>query len=214
MQFKSSPSLQSHTCGHGLQWSKADGQDKDTTTFRTFKHQLYHTSLGNILALLHPDAHFCHVVYGIGVNTQDYLEQALAACVVEGWCPICFGNHNDLDVRVNQGRRTEEFTEALDYGIVKGVIPYMDDFPRADIHELLSGNILHQIIKPVKDHLINWTQVLLEITYGEALVKYSSSIMLMVHTLLVWPLHHPLLAYVISRMVGTLSNGRATTHVD
>ena len=44
----------------------------------------------------------------------------------------CFGNHNDLDARVNQGRQTEEFTEALvnmldertlwqDYGIVKGV---------------------------------------------------------------------------------------------
>ncbi|KAI0732760.1 hypothetical protein C8Q72DRAFT_773966, partial [Fomitopsis betulina] len=171
----------------------ANRQDKDTTAFRTFKCQLYHTSLGNILAPLCPgmsmpevvrcpDTHFRRAVYGIGANTQDYLEQALAACVVEGWCPVCFGNHNDLDARVNQGRQTEEFTEALvnmldertlwqDYGIVKDVKPYTNDFPRADIHELLSGDILHQIIKPVKDHLIDWTQVLLEITYGEALVK-------------------------------------------
>ncbi|KAH9835642.1 uncharacterized protein C8Q71DRAFT_762915 [Rhodofomes roseus] len=171
----------------------ADRKDKDTTAFRSFKRQLYHASLGNILTPLRPgmstpevvrcpDAHFRRAVYGIGPNTQDYPEQALAACVVEGWCPICFGHHNDLDAGADQGRRTEEFTEALvamlderalwqDYGIVSNVIPYTNDFPRADIHELLSGDLLHQIIKPFKDHLVDWIIILLIIIYGEALAS-------------------------------------------
>jgi hypothetical protein len=33
----------------------------------------------------------------------------------------------------------------------------MNDFPRADIHELLSFDLLHQLIKGAfKDHLVDW----------------------------------------------------------
>ena len=46
--------------------------------------------------------------------------------------------------------------------------PYTNDFPRADIHELLSGDLLHQVIKPFKDHLVDWTHEFLEIAYGKA----------------------------------------------
>ena len=35
-----------------------------------------------------PDAHFRRVLYGVGPNTMDYPEQALAACILEGWCPM------------------------------------------------------------------------------------------------------------------------------
>jgi hypothetical protein len=35
--------------------------------------------------------------------------------------------------------------------------PFTHGFPRADIHELLSPDLLHQLIKGVfKDHLITW----------------------------------------------------------
>ena len=35
--------------------------------------------------------------------------------------------------------------------------PLTNDFPRANINELLSPDILHQLIKgPFKDHLVDW----------------------------------------------------------
>ena len=46
--------------------------------------------------------------------------------------------------------------------------PYTNDLERADIHELLSSDLLHQVIKPFKDHLVDWTNDFLNITYGEA----------------------------------------------
>ncbi|KAG1784494.1 uncharacterized protein HD556DRAFT_1315037 [Suillus plorans] len=47
--------------------------------------------------------------------------------------------------------------------------PFTAYFPRADIHELLAPDILHQIIKGTfKDHLVKWVDEYLVITYGEA----------------------------------------------
>lgn len=45
----------------------------------------------------------------------------------------------------------------------------MRDFPRADIYELLSSDLLHQVIKGTfKDHLVDWVGVYLEKTYEKA----------------------------------------------
>ena len=47
--------------------------------------------------------------------------------------------------------------------------PFTAGFPRADIHELLSGDLLHQLIKgPFKDHLVTWVGEYLVKTHGEA----------------------------------------------
>ena len=78
--------------------SAADCKDQDTEAFRSFKCQLYNTSLSHILEPITPamkvpkvvrcpDAHFRQVVYGVVPDTMDYLEQALAACILEG-CPM------------------------------------------------------------------------------------------------------------------------------
>jgi len=46
--------------------------------------------------------------------------------------------------------------------------PFTNDFPRADIHELLSPDILHQLIKGAfKDHLVTWVQEYLIVTHGK-----------------------------------------------
>lgn len=47
--------------------------------------------------------------------------------------------------------------------------PFTNDFPRADIHELLAPDLLHQVIKGAfKDHLVTWVGEYLVLTHGEA----------------------------------------------
>jgi hypothetical protein len=40
-----------------------------------------------------PDGHFRRVIYGLGPYIADYPEQALLACIVQGWCPRCIQTH-------------------------------------------------------------------------------------------------------------------------
>jgi hypothetical protein len=46
--------------------------------------------------------------------------------------------------------------------------PFTHNFPRADIHELLSPDLLHQLIKGTfKDHYVTWVNEYLFMMYGE-----------------------------------------------
>ena len=45
----------------------------------------------------------------------------------------------------------------------------MHDFPRADINEILTPDLLHQLIKGTfKDHLVTWVGQYLALEHGEA----------------------------------------------
>ncbi|KAI6009049.1 hypothetical protein EDC04DRAFT_2871423 [Pisolithus marmoratus] len=111
-----------------------------------FCQQLFHVSLSCILSILKlymtrpdhvhfGDHHYCQVVYGLGPYIADYEEQALLVCIFDL-----------LDLWD-------------EYGIVGDIIPFTNDFPRADIYSLLSLDILHQIIKGAfKDHLVEWVE--------------------------------------------------------
>ena len=47
--------------------------------------------------------------------------------------------------------------------------PFTNAFPRADIHELLTPDLLHQVIKGTfKDHLVTWVEDYLVITHSQA----------------------------------------------
>ena len=47
--------------------------------------------------------------------------------------------------------------------------PFTCSFPHADIHKLLSPNLLHQLIKGTfKDHIVSWIQDYLNIMHGES----------------------------------------------
>ncbi|KAG1726712.1 uncharacterized protein EDB91DRAFT_1239616 [Suillus paluster] len=147
-------------------------------TFRTFRRQLFHRSLSLILASLKPamtdyevvrcpDGHFRHVIYGLGPYIADYEEQLVLSCTVKNWCPKCLAIRTNLDG--GGMHRCREHTDLMihenvhsdtlwhEYGNISVVVPFTNDFPWADIYQLLSFDLLHQLIKGAfKDHLVDW----------------------------------------------------------
>ncbi|KAI0309828.1 hypothetical protein OF83DRAFT_1278998 [Amylostereum chailletii] len=134
------------------------------------------------LVMLCADGHYCRIIFGLGPYIADYPEQVLLACIVQNWCPKyvfpCTARPSLLD---GAGiRRCAEHTDAVldalgmkaaweEYGIVGDVKPFTADFPRADIHELLSPDLLHQIIKGTfKDHLVGWVNQYLVEEHGQS----------------------------------------------
>ncbi|KAM6496272.1 hypothetical protein JOM56_008978 [Amanita muscaria] len=157
--------------------------------FRKFRRQLFHGSLRTILeplrdAMMKPqvtkcaDGHFRRVIYGLGPYIADYPEQCIIASIVSDWCPRCTGKPEDLDGPSLP--RTKKYTELLikyldlktlwqDYGVAGEVEPFTSSFPRADIYELVTSDLLHQVIKGTfKDHLVTWVGEWLEIEHGRA----------------------------------------------
>jgi hypothetical protein len=52
--------------------------------------------------------------------------------------------------------------------LTSNIQPFTNGFPRADIHELLAPDLLHQVIKGTfKDHLVTWVGQYLVITHGQ-----------------------------------------------
>ncbi|KAJ7913804.1 hypothetical protein B0H13DRAFT_2465417 [Mycena leptocephala] len=130
---------------------------------------------------LFADGHYCRAIYGLGPYIADYPEQVLLACVVQGWCARCTAARDNLDGP--SGRRTQLHTETLfdvldhgtmwdQYGVIPDVLPFTWDFPRADIYELLSPDLLHQVIKGTfKDHLVAWVGEYLDNEHGKTAAK-------------------------------------------
>jgi len=142
-------------------WHLASNEIRDDAGFRKFRRQLLHSSLAKILESLKPgmttpevvrfpDGHFRKVVYGLGPYIADYPEQALLACIVQGWCPKyatfttlttriadnfpfrCTAPANDLDSG-HHVRRSQAHTELLveefelgmlwdEYGLVGDIV--------------------------------------------------------------------------------------------
>ncbi|KAI0631782.1 hypothetical protein C8Q77DRAFT_1272685 [Trametes polyzona] len=136
----------------------AERKHADTSAFRKFRRQLFHSSIAAILSSFKPgmtepevvrcpDAYYRKAVWGIGA---------------------CLNDSDKLDTPEPGDKRSRPHTEALirafdpkvlweDYGVVHDVVPFTQDFPHADVHELLSGDLLHQLIKGTfKDHLVTW----------------------------------------------------------
>ncbi|KAG2093742.1 uncharacterized protein F5147DRAFT_747883 [Suillus discolor] len=157
-------------------------------SFRVFRRQLFHRSLSTILSTLKPvmteyevlrcaDGHFRRVIFGLGPYIADYEEQLVLSCTVKNWCPKCLASRGDLD---GGGLlRCREHTDVLihenihpdtlwhEYGIISVLIPFTNDFPRADIHQLISFDLLHQLVKGAfKDHLVDWVVKYLRLEHG------------------------------------------------
>ncbi|KAF7310321.1 hypothetical protein MIND_00406200 [Mycena indigotica] len=107
--------------------------------------------------------HYIPVLYRVGVQ---------CSCLVPTSHSMaqrfrCLSPPEDLDR--HSAHRCKEHTQMLldagytlkelwdEFGIVGDIVPFTDDFPRADIHELISVDLLHQLITGTfKDHLVDW----------------------------------------------------------
>ncbi|KAJ7233657.1 hypothetical protein C8J57DRAFT_1249760 [Mycena rebaudengoi] len=183
--FLAIPKIPSHE-------SLGDRKYDNDPAFRTFKRQLqlYHASLAAILSSLKPgmstpvvrrcpDGHFRRIIYDFGPFIAAYLEQAMLAGIVQNWCAKCTALSTDLDGDI-AGRRTHELTDEVaaafdadvlwdEYGTDEDIIPFTRDFPCADIHEMLSSDLLHQVIKGTfKDHLVTWVGEYLYLEHSKA----------------------------------------------
>ncbi|KAH9941016.1 hypothetical protein B0H21DRAFT_870312 [Amylocystis lapponica] len=168
---------------------KANREEDDSAEFRTFRKQLYHASLAKIMSPLEPamsipeiarcpDGHFRRVVYELGPFIADYPEQVMLAGIVQGWCPKCLAAPDEL--RTAGQPRCRAHTEYLrshfdsdvawtGWGIDMNVMPFTTNFPRADIYELLTPDLLHQLIKGTfKDHLVTWVEQYLHSIHSKA----------------------------------------------
>ncbi|RDX42526.1 hypothetical protein OH76DRAFT_1458725 [Lentinus brumalis] len=113
-----------------------------------------------------PDGHYRRAIFQLGPFIADYPEQVCLSGIVSGWCPKCRAFPDELD----QGgpprfrAHTECVVETFPAGVVWDVFglnvdvePFTNHFPGADIHELISPDLLHQLIKGTfKDHLVEW----------------------------------------------------------
>ncbi|KIJ91260.1 hypothetical protein K443DRAFT_28383, partial [Laccaria amethystina LaAM-08-1] len=157
--------------------------------FKKFCCQLYHKCLKVVFGPLKPymeipkvvkcpDGHFHCAIFSLGPYIADYPEQVWLVGVVQDWCPKCDALRTDLDGKGSH-RRSHEKTDFLiknfdpgilwdDFRIRHDIVPFTHGFPRADIHELISPDLLHQLIKGIfKDHLVNWVGQYLYQTHGE-----------------------------------------------
>ncbi|KAG0692872.1 hypothetical protein DFH29DRAFT_985642 [Suillus ampliporus] len=167
---------------------KTDKKNAKTESFHIFHCQLFHRSLSAILNSLKPamteyevlhcaDGHFRRVIYGLGPYIADYEEQVVLSCIVRNWCPKSLAIQTDLDS--GSPYQCREHTDLLiheiidsdalwdEFGIVSILVPFTNDFPRADIYQLLSSDLLHQLVKGAfKDHLMDWLVKYLRLTHG------------------------------------------------
>ncbi|KAG2037780.1 hypothetical protein BDR03DRAFT_933822 [Suillus americanus] len=157
-------------------------QYSEDAQFRKFKKQLFHSSLSRILRsfktfmtvpeVVHfGDGHFRRIIYGLGPYIADYLEQVVLSCIISNWCAKCFALPTDLDGEDAQ-LHVQIVTDVLFDNVDADVVPFTNNYPRANIHELLSPNILHQLIKGTfKDHLVIWVEKYLECIHGKTCAK-------------------------------------------
>ncbi|KAK1222162.1 hypothetical protein PQX77_015008 [Marasmius sp. AFHP31] len=170
---------------------KTNQRDRKTVEFQQFSRQLYHACLSRALRPLKngmtipevvecPDGHFRRAIYELGPYIADYPEQVWLSGIVQGWCPRCTAKPTKLDedtTALPRSRGIREFmvqvfdpgTLWTEHGLRSDVIPFTHEFPRADIHKLLSADLLHQLIKGTfKDHLVEWINEYILLINGKA----------------------------------------------
>ncbi|KAI6162858.1 hypothetical protein EDD17DRAFT_1776419 [Pisolithus thermaeus] len=139
-----------------LAMPKTMREHASTPAFHKFNRQLFHLLLTQILYSLHHammvpemvlfgDNYYWHIIFTLTAYIADYEEQVLLLC-----------SHEHCDTIIEELKLHQLW---VTYGIVGDILPFTNDFPCADIHEMLSPDILHQLTKGgFKDHLVDWVE--------------------------------------------------------
>ncbi|KAK0218877.1 hypothetical protein IW262DRAFT_1448874 [Armillaria fumosa] len=143
---------------------KSNHKYDNNASFHLFKKQLYHQSIAAIFESLKPV---------ITTPIQVYLSG-----IIGGWCPKCV--LTSFPKADNSSRCMQECTQVLleeysgldmlwfNFGIDENILPFTWFFPHADIHEMLTPDLLYQIIKGTfKNYLVDWVGEYLVITEGD-----------------------------------------------
>ncbi|KAG0703017.1 hypothetical protein DFH29DRAFT_982081 [Suillus ampliporus] len=142
-----------------------DKESAKDAHFRKFRRQLLHSSLAKMLESLKPgmttpEVHCSLASFKTGAQS---IYTAPADGLDNGTYGRCSRDHTEVLV--------EEFELGVlwdEYGLVGDIVPFTNYFPRADIHELLSPDILHQLIKGAfKDHIVTWVHKYIKARYSE-----------------------------------------------
>ncbi|KAG1801316.1 hypothetical protein EV424DRAFT_1545429 [Suillus variegatus] len=142
---------------------KTDKKHSKDDVYRIFCHQLFHSSLSAILSSL-----------------KSAMSKYEVQITKNNWCypvSLSIGARIQTDLDSGGVYRCREHTDFIigelhedilwhEYGIISDLVPFTNDFPRADIHELLSFDLLHQLIKGAfKDHLVDWVVKYLKVMH-------------------------------------------------
>ncbi|KAF8269032.1 hypothetical protein EI94DRAFT_1771396 [Lactarius quietus] len=115
------------------------------------------------------DGLFCHAIFGLGPYISDYPEQVWVMGIILGWCAhyilnfFCYQNLNSMG-HPRRWLKMDYLIKKFDarilwdaFGIYEDVMPFTYNFPHANIHKLISSDLLHQVIKGIfKDHLVSY----------------------------------------------------------
>ncbi|KAJ7232104.1 hypothetical protein C8J57DRAFT_1533270 [Mycena rebaudengoi] len=103
-------------------------------------------------------------------QNANYPEQVWLATIIQNWCPKCDAYLDNLDgegARLCAETKTEFLITIFDPGTLWNNFGIRSDVVM-DIHELLSSDLLHQVIKGAfKDHLISWVNKYLHLEHGK-----------------------------------------------
>ncbi|KAF8259080.1 hypothetical protein EI94DRAFT_1774021 [Lactarius quietus] len=182
---------------------KASRSQRKRPEYHRFCWQLFHKCLKVVFEPLRkymtsptvvkcPDGLFRRAIFGLGPYIADYPEQVWVMGIFNSnYKPFqrCNAMPENLDGMGHPRRRlkTDYLIKKFDarmlwdaFGIYEDVVPFTYNFPHADIHKLISPDLLHQVIKGIfKDHLVAWVGVYLERIHGKALsYKVSYNLLL------------------------------------
>ncbi|KAI0028625.1 hypothetical protein K488DRAFT_80584 [Vararia minispora EC-137] len=157
---------------------KPDRQDDNDPEFRAFKKKLFHQGIATIFDSLKPsmttptvkhcpDSYYRRVIYDLGAYTADYPEQVYLTGIA---CHQTSYGMNLVSMMMSWCAPT--FITAPAPSSHCQLKLFTQDFPCADIHELISPDILHQLIKGTfKDHLVEWVEAYLVEKQGKERAK-------------------------------------------